>query len=138
MSKESEMIKKAVAYLVKELKKDGFTVMKYEAYSSNSVYLKIDDGVVGTIRISDHYGKKHLKYRYNLIKGEKETRKVMDGDFERYFLPMRLIDVLVAKISYDRKERLAKYGEDRYKEFMKSNREEGKDKKGFWQSAKYV
>lgn len=138
MSKESEMIKKAVDYLVKELKKDGFTITKYEAYSSNSVYLKIDDGAIGTIRISDHYGKKHLKYRYNLIKGEKESRRVLDGGVERFYLPMRLIDVLVAKINYDKKMKVRKYGEDNYERLQIKNREVGATQKGFWQQAKYV
>ena len=48
------------------LLKEGFIIYRYDAYSSNSVYLKLDFGVSHSIRISDHEGKRHLHYRYNI------------------------------------------------------------------------
>lgn len=45
---------------------EGFTVHRYDAYSTSSVYLKLDCGMCNSIRISDHRGKKHLAYRYNI------------------------------------------------------------------------
>lgn len=132
------IIKKAVGYLVKELKKEGFTILKYEAYSSNSVYLKLDEGAAGTIRVSDHHGKKHLKYKYNLILGEKEMKKVMDGDVERFYFPMRLIEMVVLKANFDRKQKLERWGKDAYTDLRAKNKVEGETKKGFWQGAVYV
>lgn len=134
---KSETIKKAVEYLIKELKEQDFTVMRYDSYSSNSVYLKINDGVVGTIRISDHHGYKHLKYRYNLIIGV-EKHKTLEGNFERFYFPMMLIQTLVFKVIYDHQERLERYGDVAYKHYMENNRKTGASKKGFWQKAKYV
>ena len=39
------------------LKKNGFTIHRYNSYSSNSIYLKVDFGLAGSIRISDHVGR---------------------------------------------------------------------------------
>lgn len=36
---------------------NGFSVLRYDAYSTNSIYLKLDYGVCYSIRISDHPGK---------------------------------------------------------------------------------
>ena len=53
--------------IIKTLKSIGFVIQRYDAYSTNSIYLKLDYGVCNSIRISDHTGKKYLKYRYNVI-----------------------------------------------------------------------
>lgn len=62
-------------YLSEELKNNGFTVHRYDAFSTKSIYLKLDYGVCNSIRISDHNGKKYLKYRYNIGEGIKNTKK---------------------------------------------------------------
>lgn len=45
----------------------GFIIHRYNAYSTKSIYLKLDYGVGNSIRISDHIGKGHLQYRYNVL-----------------------------------------------------------------------
>lgn len=132
-----EMIKCAADYLVAEFKKQGFTVLRYDAMTSLSVYLKLDDGVSGSIRISDHEGKKHLRYRYNLIK-DSNLYKKEDKGVTRYFFPMREIKLLVDKVVYDRNQLYMKFGRGKYNSFMKQNRKDGENKPGFWQSAIYV
>ena len=62
-------------YLSEELKNNGFTVHRYDGFSTKSIYLKLDYGVCNSIRISDHNGKKYLKYRYNIGEGIKNTKK---------------------------------------------------------------
>ena len=59
---------------------EGFTVHRYDAYSTSSVYLKLDCGMCNSIRISDHRGKKRYgeaKYealmRDNEIQGAQAT-----------------------------------------------------------------
>ena len=44
-------------YIAKRLISEGFTVQRYNAYTTNSIYLKLDYGVCNSIRISDHPGK---------------------------------------------------------------------------------
>lgn len=128
--------KKAADYVVSKCKGLGFQVMRYDAYSSNSVYLKLDDGVVGTIRISDHRGKKHLRYKYNLIKGCYRHKR-NDKGIDRYFFPMSDIEILIEKLVYDRQVLKDKYGEN-YGKYMRMNRERGQEKNGFWRKAQYV
>ncbi|WP_312753731.1 hypothetical protein [Rummeliibacillus suwonensis] len=131
------MIKRAADYLVTQFKMLGLKVMRYDAFSTRSVYLKLDDGVVGTIRISDHGGKKHLRYKYNLIKNSNRYKR-NDKGVERYFFPMRDIDLLIEKIMYDKSILMQKYGQNQYERYMKMNCERGKNHKGFWQQAKYM
>ncbi|MEK4715250.1 hypothetical protein [Sporosarcina sp. FSL K6-5500] len=131
------MIKRATDYLVEQFKELGFKVMRYDSYSSKSVYLKLDDGVVGTLRISDHKGKKHLRYKYNLTKGSYRYKRD-DKGVVRYYFPMQDINLLVEKVVYDRKVLIDKYGQDQYAKFMVNNRNKGRGSKGFWTQAKYV
>ncbi|HGO9409079.1 TPA: hypothetical protein ACLBZV_003439 [Bacillus cereus] len=131
------MIKRAADYLVKQFKELGFKVMRYDSYSTNSVYIKLDDGVVGTVRISDHKGKKHLRCKYNLIKGSNRYMRD-DKGVKRFFFPMKEIDLLVEKAVFDRVVLIEKYGQDNYNHFMERNRNKGQSSKGFWQQAKYV
>lgn len=133
---DKQTIKRAAEYVIERLKSASCKVMRYDSYSTNSVYLKIDDGVAGTLRISDHKGKKHLKYTYNLVAGVKFEKKVEKG-VPRYFAPFTYIVELVDKILLDRSKRIQDYGE-RYELFMKMNRERGAKQKGFWKQAKYV
>lgn len=42
-------------------------IHRYDAYSTNSVYLKFDYGVANSLRIADHAGKEYLSYRFNII-----------------------------------------------------------------------
>lgn len=127
----------AAEYLIKKLKHLGFTILRYNSYSSNSIYLKLDEGVTGTIRISDHRGKKHLKYRYNLIL-KHEQRLETRGGYDMYYFPMQSIDLLIQKAVYDRQQRIEKYGILNYNKYREQNRQEGKSKRGFWQQAEYV
>ena len=53
--------------LIHTLSQAGFTIQRYDASTTDSIYLKLDYGVGNSIRISNHTGKKHLNYRYNII-----------------------------------------------------------------------
>ncbi|MBA4697804.1 MAG: hypothetical protein H2212_00070 [Ruminococcus sp.] len=134
--KNAEIIK--IAELLQSRMLDhGIVVQRYNAYSTNSIYLKLDYGVCNSIRISDHKGKKHLKYRYNIGPFIKKIERKMDK-FDRFYYPAVKIDSLVKKILSDRAEKLDKYGDEKYRDFMKKNKMENADKKGFWKSAYVV
>ena len=57
--------------IARKLIAEGFIVQRYGAYTTSSIYLKLDYGVCNSIRISDHPGKRYLKYRYNIGPSEK-------------------------------------------------------------------
>ena len=115
----------------------GFVVQRYDAYSTNSIYLKLDYGVCNSIRISDHRGKKHLKYRYNIGPFVQHRKQVKDG-FDRFYIPVGDMSELIRQILFDRdaKERL--YGKSAYQAFMRKNEAHNADSKGFWSKAYLV
>ena len=63
--------KDVVKVLTKRLLDLGFIVHRYDAYSTSSIYLKLDYGLACGIRIADHPGKKKYSYRFNVIKDYK-------------------------------------------------------------------
>ena len=61
--------KQMAKILIKELSELGFTIHRYNAITTSSIYLKLDYGICCGIRISNHSGKKKYHYRFNIVKG---------------------------------------------------------------------
>lgn len=111
--------------MVTALYKNGFTIQRYNACKTSSVYLKLDYGVCNSIRISDHKGKSHLHYRYILLVDDTTDETV--------------INELINRILSDRQSKIAQYGINNYKRFMQQNKAEHMhDKNGFWNHSKLV
>lgn len=126
-------------YIIKYLKDNGFIIQYYKAVKTNSVYLKLDYGVANSIRISDHDGKEHLNYRYNIGKhyhgiGKEETERGL----ERNFFPFEEVNRMLALIVSERNAKLEKYGRERYIGFIKKNITERQNNKGFWAQSQLV
>ena len=122
--------------VINSLKEKGFTIHRYDSYSTNSIYLKLDYGVCNSIRISDHKGKKYLKYRYNIILNG-TVQSIMDK-YQRYYYNQDSIKGMIKRIVSDRNEKIEKYGQERYNAFMQKNNHDSSTKKGFWQQAKLI
>lgn len=116
---------------------NGFSVLRYDAYSTNSIYLKLDYGVCYSIRISDHPGKAYLNYRYNVILGGTIHTDMVKGK-QRYYYGDSDLALLFDQIYKDRQERIGKYGRGLYNEFMEKNKLDGISKDGFWKQSKLV
>lgn len=123
--------------LVRCLKEKGYTVQRYDA-ASGSIYLKLDFGVCYSIRIGDHHGKPHLKYRFNIGPHIPNEAIANDDGFVRYFFPMHDMHRVMRAINRERANKIEKYGEYAYKKFLKLNREQNQGKLGLWQSARLV
>lgn len=91
-------IKKIADRIIARLKEQGFTIQRYDAYSTNSIYLKLDYGLCKSIRISTHAGKKHLKYAFNVIRSNRERRLVKDGNVWRQYFNFKEVDDLVKSV----------------------------------------
>lgn len=130
-------IERAFNWLVERLVAEGCRVMVYKAKSTSSCYIKIDDGAAGSIRISDHKGKSHLSYKYNLILGTARRKEQGYLNASRYFAPFQDIELLLRIILKERNATLNKYGASAYRSFMEKNKEQNKGNK-FWRNAKYV
>lgn len=122
-------------YLVHILLDKGFVIQRYDAITTNSIYLKLDYGVCNSIRISDHKGKKHLSYRYVIGFDIKECR-VDQKDYERRFYPANEYKKLLEDIYQDKQSKLKSYGYLHYRQFMKNNKLSNQGKRGFWSEAK--
>lgn len=61
MNENTKTIRDLAAYVCDRLA-GKVLIHRYDAYSTNSVYLKFDYGVANSLRIADHAGKKHLAY----------------------------------------------------------------------------
>ena len=128
-------IKKIADILVERLKAHGFHIMRYDAYSTESVYLKLDYGVAHSIRISAHEGYQHLSYKYNIFKDWRGSRfRKDDKGFWRIYFNFKEIDAAVEKMVADREFIREKYYQDYISE-MQKRRIENAGKRGFWTQA---
>lgn len=124
-------LKELAKYVSDRLLDEGFIIQRYDAYSTDSIYLKLDYGAANSIRISSHPGKKHLRYRYNIIL-DGQTEDVMDTYIRHYYKPDdvdSMLEVIIAK----KKDDIQKYSITGYQKCMQMNiKEHENDKKGFW------
>ena len=124
-------IKDYMKKLLFELNQEGFILQYYEAYSTSSCYIKLDYGVSNSIRIADHKGKDKYCYKFNLMIG-------LDKSYEddgRFYYSINDYNKMVEDIKNFKEEQLNKYGFNYY-EYMKKNKDESKNKQGFWAKAK--
>lgn len=128
-------MKKVADYLITKLKAKGFRIHRYDSVSTCSIYLKLDYGVVNSIRTSDHKGKAHLQYRYNVVKnGKGKTHKKSPQGCPRYYYGLDSLNVLIKDITYARTQKIKQDGQGNYELFMKRNK--NTNKAGFWKHCK--
>lgn len=129
-------IKEIAGYVCEQLA-GKVIIHRYEAYSTNSIYLKFDYGVANSLRISDHPGKKHLNYRYNIETDMSEFSVKNGGDgYAKYYYPVEYVDFAIKDILEGKKARMSNYKDyDRAVEVAKMRIQH---EKGFWQQAKEV
>ena len=132
----SKELKDIAKQIISNLNSCGFVIQRYDAVTTQSIYLKLDYGVCNSIRISNHQGKKHLKYRYNIILDGK-TEDIYDG-YIRHYYAFTDSDKMIEKIKSDREEKIKQYGCTRYREFMNTNKMNHKKDKGFWKDSYIV
>lgn len=120
-------IKDYMHKLLDDLDCHGFVLQYYEAYSTNSCYIKLDYGVSNSIRISDHKGKDKYPYRFNLMID-------LDKSYEekgRYYYCTNDYNKMLCDIMKFKEKQLNEYGFSYY-EYMLKNKKDSKNKKGFW------
>ena len=124
-----------VKRIAERLLEAGVDIRYYSAYSTSSRYMKLDDGVLNTVRISNHPGKPRLRYRYEIGPHIKKRRTVMKNGYPSHLYPEADIDVLIGDILAERACRIDAWGEDRYASFREKNVRDNADAKGFWAQA---
>lgn len=135
---KDESIRRLADRITRAVKARGMTVQRYDAYTTNSVYLKFDYGVANSVRISDHNGKKHLSYRFNLLTTLDDSFAELEGEHPRYYYSPDDFDRLIKAIIGNRDAQMEKYGPRHYEFLMKRNKAANTDTKGFWSKARIV
>lgn len=127
-------IRKSVEYVCDRLIAHGCIIYRYNAKSSNSIYLKVDGGLAFSIRFSDHRGYEHLKYRYNFLSEEpgNTVTSILDTT-ERYYYQASALDQLIDDVLNAREERRQSLKD--YDALISKKVKESKEIKGFWQKA---
>ena len=115
-------------------------IHRYDAYSTNSIYLKFDYGVANSLRISDHDGKKHLRYRYNILEsmGKKQNKEIRTRQgLEMVFYSPAMINACCRDILAAKKARVERYRD--YDAIVEQAKEKAaKPQKGFWSGARLI
>lgn len=133
---DKQKIKDISVSLIESLKKNNFVIQYYSSYSTESAYIKLDFGLANSIRISNHEGKKHLRYRYNIILGCEDN--IIENEYMQFFFNENHTESLIYQIILDRKLKLQKYGKQNYRNFMLKNANDKDGEKGFWKDSKIV
>lgn len=127
----------ALADQVIDRLKDHVTIHRYDSFSTNSIYLKFDYGVANSLRISDHPGKKHLKYRFNLMSEQTEPHyTIMYEKFPMHFYPPKEMDELIDAILQGKTEKENSY--NNYHAVVAHAQKVINPDIGFWKQAKKI
>lgn len=118
-------------------KREVFTVHRYDAATTKSIYLKLDYGLGNSIRISDHEGKDYA-YRFNIGTWIECRRDDYSGEHVRSHYAPFDFETMVADIVRARYERKRHYGERAYSKRMEKFRQSRDKPHGFWRNARRV
>lgn len=133
--RQENLVDAMTVRLAQMLLSAGIEIRYYGAYSTKSRYMKLDDGVMNTVRISDHRGKAHLKYRYEIGPHINKRKTVMKGGYPSHLYPAQALDALAKDIIEERDRRVHVWGKERYAEFRRKNMNDNVNAKGFWSKA---
>ena len=123
MKRSCIMNEKQIAkVLIEELLRLGFVVHRYNAVTTNSIYLKLDFGVCCGIRIADHNGKKKYHYRFNVIKDYSGDKIIYFKNLISFFYTFEELPQLLEEIQKERQLKQQRYGISNYKSYMEKEK----------------
>lgn len=115
-------------------------IHRYDSFSTNSIYLKFDYGVANSLRISDHDGKRHLRYRFNILEsmGMKQNKETHTRQgLEMVFYSPAMINACCRDILAAKKARVERYRD--YDACVAEAKEKAsRPQKGFWHAARLI
>ena len=114
--------KQIAKVLIEELLKLGFVVHRYNAVTTNSIYLKLDFGVCCGIRIADHNGKKKYHYRFNVVKDYNGDKIIYFKNLISFFYTFEELPQLLEEVQKERQLKQQRYGINNYKSYMEKEK----------------
>lgn len=128
-----------IAEAVIEKLRGKVIIHRYDSFSTNSIYLKFDYGVARSLRISDHDGKRHLKYHFNILEsmGNKSSKETHTRQgFEMVFYSPAMINACCRDILASKADRVERYRD--YDAIVERAKAEATPDKGFWHAARLI
>lgn len=122
-----------VNILIPKLLDMDFIVHRYDAYSTSSIYLKLDYGIACGIRIADHPGKKKYSYRFNIIKDFNGDKVILKDGLICRFYDFTELEKVLKDVQEEKKKKLCRYGINNYNSYMKREQKENELFKRFKQ-----
>lgn len=107
-----------VNILIPKLLDMDFIVHRYDAYSTSSIYLKLDYGIACGIRIADHPGKKKYSYRFNIIKDFNGDKVILKDGLISRFYDFTELEKVLKDVQEEKQKKLCKYGINNYNLYM--------------------
>ena len=104
--------------LIPKLLDMDLIVHRYDAYSTNSIYLKLDYGIACGIRIADHPGKKKYSYRFNIIKDFKGDKVILKDGLISRFYDFTELEKVLKDVQEEKKKKLYRYGINNYNSYV--------------------
>jgi len=116
--KDNESLLDLAQVIEDELLRNGIILHRYDARSTDSIYIKLDYGLANSIRISDHKGKGHIHYKYNIGPNISKLKVDRSGKYPIHYYPTKFIDKMIKDILEERDLKIKKYGINRYRDWM--------------------
>lgn len=116
--------------IVKYLCELGIGIHIYHSFTTNSIYIKLDYGTLGSIRISDHKGKQRYHYKYNV---RTDIYEYYEEDKSKFYPPQN-IEKLICDILLEHNEKLKTLDYKKVVEMYKNNKKDI----SFWRQCKEI
>lgn len=124
MNKEKKMAKRIVQFLNKR----GFIAKEHQSRTSKSIYIKIDNGAIPVIRISDHKRFNSDNCKYNVIRNYKGPNyEIVKGKMKNYYT-FKNIAKLITDIELERHNKIMSLGYSRYRNILEGKKISGNNK----------
>lgn len=120
--------------IVKCLSKLGISIHIYHAFSTSSIYIKLDYGALGSIRISDHTGKEKYRYKYNIGKNIEKYKESCEDNCIRKFYPANQVQDLLCDILLEHNAKIHTVNYLKIKQKYKDNKKDV----SFWRNCKEI
>ena len=114
--------KQIAKVLIEELLKLGFVVHRYNAVTTNSIYLKLDFGVCCGIRIAYHSCKKKYHYIFNVVKNYDGDKIIYFKNLISFFYTFEELPQLLKEVQKERQLKQQRYGINNYKSYMEKEK----------------
>lgn len=101
--------------LVDELKKSGVECYIWHLATTGSVYIRFKDSRMCSVRIGNHDGREHLKYKFNLRDdiSPEHPKWIKDDGIWRFYLPLNKWKELIPEL-VKRQEQVKTWKDSKY------------------------